>query len=235
MTGIQSFSMTSTSITCLGAARLLLTILHARNLATGACPVAGGFVGATDKVAVADIGKVRKVVRAICLATAVALACSLCEMSRAAAQGSPSAATMEAARALTVVVSEGTLTQLTRSLNDQVWPGLEASIRRQKPNIGTSTLLALRQELERQQLAMVRASMDDAAAVYARHFSIDEMRAIAAFYRTPAGEKALKMMPTITSELIAGMAPRLQALQAKVGETVVKLLQGTDGGAAGAK
>jgi uncharacterized protein len=39
-------------------------------------------------------------------------------------------------------------------------------------------------------------------AVYDRHFSTEELRQVAAFYRTPIGQKLLKELPAITQESI---------------------------------
>ncbi len=40
-------------------------------------------------------------------------------------------------------------------------------------------------------------------AVYVKHFSVDEMKAIVAFYKTSAGKKYLDKLPEITKESIA--------------------------------
>jgi uncharacterized protein len=74
----------------------------------------------------------------------------------------------------------------------------------------------------------VRESMNAAAAIYAHHFTVAEMHAIVAFYKTPAGAKALKMMPTVTEEFAMATGPELLELQQKTGAAVgkfVKLLQ----------
>jgi hypothetical protein len=38
------------------------------------------------------------------------------------------------------------------------------------------------------------------AAIYAKHFTAEDLRALVAFYSTPAGQKALKALPLITQE-----------------------------------
>jgi hypothetical protein len=38
--------------------------------------------------------------------------------------------------------------------------------------------------------------------IYSRHFSLDEIRGLVAFYRTPLGEKVLATLPSITAESI---------------------------------
>lgn len=45
--------------------------------------------------------------------------------------------------------------------------------------------------------------MDALAAVYSSNFSADELRAVTAFYRTPAGQKFLLKMPIIAQQSMA--------------------------------
>jgi uncharacterized protein len=42
--------------------------------------------------------------------------------------------------------------------------------------------------------------IDAAAVVYARNFTADELRDVAAFYRTPTGEKFLQKLPAVTQQ-----------------------------------
>lgn len=70
-------------------------------------------------------------------------------------------------------------------------------------------------------MEMVRARLDEfaeaAASIYARHFSVDELRQIAAFYKTPAGAKSLEKMPLIAQESMT--------MGQKFSETLIKDLQ----------
>jgi hypothetical protein len=56
--------------------------------------------------------------------------------------------------------------------------------------------------------------------LYARHFSADEVRQMAAYYRTPIGSKMIKLMPQIAAESMQIsqkiMGPRLNAAIEKV-------------------
>lgn len=142
-----------------------------------------------------------------------------------AAQSAPSPEALQAARDLTSVVSVSMVTDLAQTLTSQVWPDMEAALRRQNPNVTAAALADLRRELERQQAANVIESMNDAVNIYARHFTVEEMRALTAFHRTPAGMKALTVMPRVTTELVTAMAPRLQASQKRIAEAVMKLLE----------
>ena len=101
---------------------------------------------------------------------------------------SPSPESLEAARNLVTTLK---LTDQYRAL----LPGILFSLR--------PTLTQDRPELERDFDAMVptvlqtyakyySTMIDGAAALYARSFSADELRAIEAFYRSPAGQKYLE-------------------------------------------
>jgi hypothetical protein len=51
--------------------------------------------------------------------------------------------------------------------------------------------------------ARLDAFLDAGAVIYARHFTVDEMRQITAFYHQPVGEKLLQKMPIILQETMA--------------------------------
>ena len=58
--------------------------------------------------------------------------------------------------------------------------------------------------------------LDRMVAVYARSFTMDEVRQLVAFYKSPLGQKALAAVPTASREAMQGMmgnlAPKLNAL-----------------------
>ena len=62
--------------------------------------------------------------------------------------------------------------------------------------------------------------------VYDRHFTLEELNAMVAFYRTPTGQKALEVMPLLTTESMqAGqrwMQSVLHALQIRVDQRLAK-------------
>jgi hypothetical protein len=56
------------------------------------------------------------------------------------------------------------------------------------------------------QLAMesnLQDFMDEGAKIYARHFTVEEMRQVANFYRTPAGAKFIQQQPEVAKESMA--------------------------------
>jgi hypothetical protein len=71
-------------------------------------------------------------------------------------------------------------------------------------------------DLAQRQLAKVT---DDMAAIYARNFSVEEMRQITAFYRSPVGQAFLERFPAVAQQSLA--------LGQKFGESLVKEMQRT--------
>jgi hypothetical protein len=67
--------------------------------------------------------------------------------------------------------------------------------------------------------------MKDAPAIYARHFTAQELRELAAFYRTPTGQKALKEMPQVMADTFAVVMPRLRDIEAQTAEAFAKVLR----------
>jgi hypothetical protein len=59
--------------------------------------------------------------------------------------------------------------------------------------------------------------------LYDRYFEVDELREIAAFYRSPAGRKVLQVMPTLGAEGLPALLPRLQpTVMTIVGEILAR-------------
>jgi hypothetical protein len=59
--------------------------------------------------------------------------------------------------------------------------------------------------------------VDAIAALYARHFTADELRQLTAFYRGPVGQKFLQNMPAISQESLA--------MGQKLGQEIARDLQ----------
>jgi hypothetical protein len=142
-----------------------------------------------------------------------------------AGQSSPSPEALQAAKELASLVSRGTMGELMTNMNNQLWPSVEADVRRSNPSIDAATLGEIRQAIERVQMAFVDGILNEAPNVYVRHFTVQEMRDILAFYKTPAGAKALTEMPKLTAELLSGLAPRMQTLQRDLAVAITEVLQ----------
>jgi hypothetical protein len=65
--------------------------------------------------------------------------------------------------------------------------------------------------------SQVEAFVEASAAIYARHFTVDELKQITAFYRNPVGQKMLEKLPIVTQESVV--------IGQKFGEMVGKQLQ----------
>lgn len=122
----------------------------------------------------------------------------------------PSPETMQAARELATIMSGDSVAQMSAALTAQIWPNI---VRQLGPKVDAATLTELRGQFEQSLSAFSAEVMHDSPAVYARHFTAEELRAMLAFYKSPVGQKALRTMPTVMTELSAQMAPRMQVFQ----------------------
>jgi uncharacterized protein len=67
--------------------------------------------------------------------------------------------------------------------------------------------------------------MKEAPPIYARHFTVDELHQLTAFYRTPTGAKALHEIPQVMGEFTALLVPRLQDVQRQTSEAFTRILK----------
>ncbi len=135
---------------------------------------------------------------------------------RAPAQGDASADALKAANELMAVMSKDTVRQLVTGMTAQVWPALERALRTKRSDIDQATLTELRTEFERIQVEYMTGVMAEAPAIYAKHFSAQELRDMLAFYKTPTGQKSLQVMPQLTSEVFAMVMQKMQGLQMQI-------------------
>ena len=91
------------------------------------------------------------------------------------------------------------------------WPEIEASVRKQYPKIDDQTLAELRVEYERVMSDAAAFALGEAPVIYARHFTVGELKEITAFYRTPAGAKALTVMPKAMAEVLPVLQAHVQS------------------------
>jgi hypothetical protein len=135
----------------------------------------------------------------------------------------PSPEALAAANELLAVLSPDMMKQLTGSITGSFWPVVEQKARAEK--IDEATISELRAEFERIQVAFVTDAMKEAPPIYARHFTVDELHQLTAFYRTPTGTKALHEIPQVMGELTALLVPRLQDVQRETSEAFSKILR----------
>jgi hypothetical protein len=132
---------------------------------------------------------------------------------------------LQAANELLSILSRDFMGQLVSQMTDQVWPSIERAVRAKHPDVSAGTFAELRREFERIQLGSLAVVLSDAPGIYARHFTAAELREMLAFYRTPTGEKALRELPKVMSEFMAGLMPRIQELQTQTMEAFTKVLR----------
>jgi len=110
-----------------------------------------------------------------------------------------------------------------------MWPSMEQALRSQFSKLDAAAAEEIKTEirgtLENELMAEMTGLMGTMPAVYARFLTADEMRDIQAFYRTPAGAKALKVMPEIMGETMGNLGPRLQGMMQRINVAVVGILQ----------
>jgi uncharacterized protein len=133
--------------------------------------------------------------------------------------GSPEA--LRAANELVQLLSKELIAQTTKQVTEQTWPQIERLIGKTDP----ATLAALRQEFETGMTATMAEAMQDAAPIYARHFTEPELRDILAFYRTPTGVKALQRLPHVLAESTAAMSLRLETSLPRTMDSFTRILR----------
>ena len=134
----------------------------------------------------------------------------------------PSPEALAAARDLSAIMTGDTMTQITAALTAQIWPSIEQAF---GGKVDAATMAELRGEFEKTVGAFTADVMKDAPAVYARHFSAQEIKDMVAFYRSPTGVKALHEMPKVMADVGTQMAPRMRAFQGDLDARVRAILQ----------
>lgn len=128
----------------------------------------------------------------------------------AQAQEAPSAEALRAAQDLAAVMTVDSVQQMSSAMVGQMWPSIENQL---GGKVDAATLAELRGEFVRAATSFTGDIMKEAPAIYARNFSAQELRDILAFYQTPAGAKALHMMPKVMTDITTQTAPRMQEFQ----------------------
>ena len=159
-------------------------------------------------------------------ALSAALALCVCAMPlRATAQSAPSSDTLKAASDLMAIMNVDTVRQMVTGMTNQLWPTIERDLRTKKPDITQAILAELRKEFEDIQMKYMADVMSEAPTIYARHFTAAELRDMLAFYKTPTGQKALKEMPTLMTEVFAMIMPKIQSVQGQILESFNAVLR----------
>ena len=131
----------------------------------------------------------------------VMLALVLCCAGVQAAQAEESAPAKRADILKLIEVSGGR--ELAQQLLQQYVKQSMGMVRKLRPDIPASSLPAVERDLSAfvaEKLAAPGGLLDLVAAVYARHFTPEEIRQLLAFYESPVGRKSVATLPQIMKE-----------------------------------
>jgi len=131
----------------------------------------------------------------------------------------------QAAKDLVHLMSGKMVSDIVSKMTAQVWPSVETSLRAQNPKLDAATLSELRAEFERLIVNALSDISNQSPAIYEKYFTAQEMRDLAGFYRTPAGAKALAVMPQVLADVNALTMARMQGLQERVNLAFLNILQ----------
>lgn len=65
--------------------------------------------------------------------------------------------------------------------------------------------------------------IDDMVPVYQRHLTRADVAAMAAFYKTPTGQKMLREQPQMAAEAMKAVQPRMEKMMSKVMDEAEKM------------
>jgi hypothetical protein len=138
------------------------------------------------------------------------------------AQDAPASETLRAAQDLAAIMSGDTIQQMSGAVTAQMWPNIESQL---GAKVDAATLAELRTEFERTLASYTGELMKDAPAIYAKYFSVQELRDMVAFYKSPTGVKALHVMPKVMADVTTQMIPRMQAFQHDLNARIMAVMQ----------
>jgi hypothetical protein len=134
----------------------------------------------------------------------------------------PSLDAIAAAKELTAIISPDLEREMTRNMAARIWQQIERSL---APQIDAATRAELRSEVERSTQQFVTDGMPDVPLIYARHFTAEELRQLATFYKTPLGAKALSQIPQVMTEFSATLVSRFTPFQQQLRGRLQAILQ----------
>jgi hypothetical protein len=151
-----------------------------------------------------------------------AIVTALLNAAPVAAQPPNSPEALKAAEELFAILSKDILAQLSAGITAQAWPRIEAELGR---TVDAATLAELRAEFDRVVHKFLTEAMKEGPPIYAKHFSAPELREVAAFYRSPTGAKALRLLPQVLLEFNTVMTTRLAGLEKELSEALDAVLR----------
>lgn len=135
----------------------------------------------------------------------------------ARAQEPGSAEAVSAARELTTILSADLARQTALDLSYAMWPKLEAGF---SDKLSSGVMNELRPEFDRLVgKFVVEAMRQDMPSVYARHFTVEELRQMIAFYRTPTSAKSIRLAAAVMDDFYRSSLNKREAdLQREISE-----------------
>jgi hypothetical protein len=139
-----------------------------------------------------------------------------------AQDAAPSPDTLRAAQELAAIMSGDTMQQMTGAMSIQIWRAIESQL---KEKVDAATLAELRTEFVSTLASYVGESKKEMPAVYAKYFNAQELRDMLAFYKSPTGAKALRVMPQVMTDITTRMVPRMQVFQRDLNARIIAVMQ----------
>jgi hypothetical protein len=168
-----------------------------------------------------------RILRVLLLASAVGTAGVIPAAAQQTAAPSPEA--IEEAKKLVAIMSPDMIKDMNSKMFGQMWPSVEQALRTQFATLDPATAEELKTEiraaLEKEVIAEMTPIVDNMPAVYAKYLTVDEMRDIQAFYRTPGGAKLLKVMPEMMGEAMSSVGARMQGMVQRLNVALLGILQ----------
>ena len=140
-------------------------------------------------------------------------------------ENAPSSEAIDAASELLTLMSREMIAELVGQVTTQMWPSIESRLRAYNTNIDEAALADLRNELEHIQIDYMMNIVKDGPAIYARHFTVQELREVIAFYRTSTGRKLLQVTPKLTAEVMTMITPHMPDFYGRTIEAFAKVLR----------
>jgi hypothetical protein len=132
-------------------------------------------------------------------------------------------ASLAAANELLKVMSPQLIDQLVTQSTASVWPGVARDLSQKK--VDAATQAEIRAEFERITRKYVAEEMKDVPNIYAKYFSAAELRQLTAFYQTPAGGKALQVMPNVMGDTMSLMGAKTASMQQEMKTSIEYVLR----------
>jgi hypothetical protein len=132
-------------------------------------------------------------------------------------------ASLAAAKELFNIMSPQLMDQMVAQSTASVWPEIASDMTKKK--IDTATQSEIRAKFEHVVKIFVDEEMIEAPKIYAKYFSTAELRELTAFYQTPTGSKALRVMPNVMGDTLSLVGSKTALMQQEMKTQVNSVLR----------